>query len=53
MKLNKSIKLNLEAHLIYALRLCTKLLAKYLDLRLSNRVVNILNEIDNLCNDNC
>ncbi|KAL2836332.1 hypothetical protein BJX68DRAFT_37115 [Aspergillus pseudodeflectus] len=52
MKLNKSTKLNPEAHLIYALRLCTKLLAKHPDLRLSNRVINILNEIDNLCNDN-
>jgi hypothetical protein len=35
MKLIKSIKLNPEALLIYALRLCTKLLAKDLDLRLS------------------
>lgn len=52
MKLNKSTKLNPEAHLIYALRLCTKLLAKHPDLRLSNRVINIINEIDGLCKDN-
>jgi hypothetical protein len=52
MKLNKSTKLNPEAHLIYALRLCTKLLVKHPDLRLSNRVIDVLNEIDNLCRDN-
>ncbi|GMG35157.1 unnamed protein product [Aspergillus oryzae] len=52
MKLNKSTKLNPEAHLIYTLRLCTKILAKHPDLRLSNRVISILNEIDNLCKDN-
>ena len=52
MKLKQSTKLNPEAHLIYALRLCTKLLSKHPDLRLSNRVINVLNEIDNLCKDN-